>query len=416
MQANLGQPVICVVGLGYVGLPLAEAFSKHFEVIGFDTNSNRVEELKAHNNPRLTVTSDPGAINWADFIIIAVPTPVTKSKEPDLSYIIEASRIVGKNMKAGCTVVLESTVYPGVTEEVVKPILEKSSPRSGKDFRIGYSPERINPGDNEHTIDKVVKVVSGVDDETTELIAELYHRICPEVYKATNIKTAEAAKVIENVQRDINIALVNELSIIFERMGLNTKEVLDAAATKWNFSRYSPGLVGGHCIPVDPYYLVYKAMELGYHPQVILAGRTINDYMPKHVVQMAVKELNNAGRVIKGSKVLIMGLTYKENVADTRETQSHEMIREFREYGLELYGHDPLLNGIESEFGIKDVTNFGEIRGIDCLVINVNHDAFRRIELDELKVIMSNNPVLIDIYGLFNEMEAKRKGFRYKTL
>jgi len=248
-----------------------------------------------------------------------VPTPITKSKEPDLKYVKSATEIVGNNLKKGAVVVLESTVYPGVTEEIVKPILEKKSGmKCGADFKIGYSPERINPSDEAHTLDKITKIVAGMDDETTEILADLYGLIT-NVYKAKDIKTAEAAKVIENIQRDLNIALMNELAIIFHKMGLDTKAVLEAASTKWNFHRYSPGLVGGHCIPVDPYYLVYKAKELGYHPQVILAGRAINDYMPKHVAEMAIKGLNEAGKVIKGSKVLIMGLTYKENVPDTRE-------------------------------------------------------------------------------------------------
>ena len=417
MHVELEQSVLCVVGLGHVGLPLAEAFSHHFKVIGFDTNNKRVTELEAHNNNHhLIITDDPGAMKEADFIIIAVPTPVTRSKEPDLSCVTSASRIVSCNMKAGCTVVVESTVYPGVTEEVVKPILEESGRQCGKDFRLSYSPERITPGDEEHAIDRVVKVISGTDEETTELVAKLYHRICPEVFKARDIKTAEAAKVIENVQRDLNIALVNELSLIFARMGLSTKDVLDAAATKWNFHRYSPGLVGGHCIPVDPYYLVYKAKELDYHPQVILAGRAINDHMPKHIAQMAIKGLNDVGKVIRGSRVLMMGLTYKENVADTRETQTHEMIREFHEYGLEVYGHDPLLNGIEPEFGIKGIKNLEELTGIDCTIISVNHDAFQRITLSHLKAIMSADPVMVDIRRFFDETEAKQMGFHYKTL
>jgi UDP-N-acetyl-D-galactosamine dehydrogenase len=416
MQVELGCPVVCVVGLGYVGLPLAEAFSRHFKVIGFDTN-NRVTTLKAHNNNQhLVITDDPGAMKEADFVIIAVPTPVTRSKEPDLSYITSASRVVSQNIKAGCTVVLESTVYPGVTEEVVKPILEESGLQCGKDFRLGYSPERINPGDKKHTIDKIVKLVSGMDEETAELVAQLYLRICHKVFKTSNIRTAEAAKVIENIQRDINIALMNELSIIFDRMGLSTRDVLDAATTKWNFSRYSPGLVGGHCIPVDPYYLVYKARELDYHPQVILAGRAINDYMPKHVAQMAIKELNSVGKVIKDSRVLIMGLSYKENVADTRESQSHEVIRELHEYGVEIYGHDPFLNGIEPEFGIKSVKDFRELTDVDCLIINVRHDAFRSISLSDLKAITDTAPILIDIYRLFDETEAKQMGFHYKSL
>ena len=299
---------ICIVGLGYVGLPLAETFSNHLKTIGFDIDQEKVKRLSESNNEdNIEFTSDPSKIKQADFVLIAVPTPVTKFKEPDLSFVKSAAKTVGKNLKKGAIVVLESTVYPGVTEEVVKPILEEASGlKCGADFKIGYSPERINPGDDEHTLNKITKVVAGMDEETTEILADLYGLIT-NVYKAKDIKTAEAAKVIENIQRDLNIALMNELAIIFHKMGLDTKAVLEAASTKWNFHRYSPGLVGGHCIPVDPYYLVYKAKELGYHPQVILAGRAINDYMPKHVAEMAIKGLNEVGKVIKGSKVLIMG-------------------------------------------------------------------------------------------------------------
>ncbi len=370
-------PIVCVVGLGYVGLPLAEAFSKSLKVIGFDTDTQKIHQLDGNalrvmgkesqappNSPithhpllmtqSLTFTTDPAEISQADFIIIAVPTPVTKSKEPDLSYVKNASETIGQNMKKGATVILESTVYPGVTEEIVAPVLEKESGlKCGEDFKIAYSPERINPGDEEHAIGKITKVVAGMDEETTELVAELYSKVTAKVFKAKDIRTAEAAKVIENIQRDLNIALMNELSLIFDKMGLSTKDVLDASATKWNFHRYSPGLVGGHCIPVDPYYLVYKAKELGYHPQVILAGRAINDSMPKHVAEMTIKALNNVGKVIKGSKVLIMGLTYKENVADTRETPVKGIIQELKEYGVDIFGYDPLLNDIEHEFGIK---------------------------------------------------------------
>jgi UDP-N-acetyl-D-galactosamine dehydrogenase len=417
VSPKLGQPTICVVGLGYVGLPLSEAFCRHFKVIGFDTNRQRLEELKLNNNSEnLVITDKPQQIKQADFIIIAVPTPLTKSKEPDLSYVTSAARTISQNMKAGCTAVLESTVYPGVTEGIVKPILEESGLQCGKDFKIAYSPERINPGDEEHTIDKVTKVVSGMDEETTELVAQLYSSICPEVFKARDIKTAEAAKVIENVQRDLNIALVNELCLIFDRMGLSTKDVLDTAVTKWNFNRYSPGLVGGHCIPVDPYYLVYKAKELGYHPQVILAGRAINDYMPKHIAQMVVKGLNDAGKASKGSKVLIMGLTYKENVADTRETPARGIIEGLKEYGVELYGYDPLISDIEQEFGIKAISNLRESTGIDCLVLAVNHDVFQGITPSNLKAIMKKEPVLIDIHRFFDETEARKMGFHYKSL
>jgi UDP-N-acetyl-D-galactosamine dehydrogenase len=417
VQVRLGQPIVCVVGLGYVGLPLAKAFSRHFKVIGFDINSQRVEELKLNNNnENFIITDKPQQIKQADFIIIAVPTPVTKSKEPDLSYVTSAARTTSHNMKAGCTVVLESTVYPGVTEEIVKPILEESGLKCGKDFKIAYSPERIDPGDKKHAIDKVTKVVSGTDEETTELVAQLYSSICPEVFKARDIKTAEAAKVIENVQRDLNIALVNELSLIFNHMGLSTKDVLDTAATKWNFHRFSPGLVGGHCIPVDPYYLVYKAKELGYHPQVILAGRAINDYMPKHIVEMTIKALSNRGKVIKGSKVLIMGLTYKENVADIREAPVREVIKGLREYGMEIFGYDPLLDDIGDEFRIKPVRKLEEVPKVDCIILAAAHDSFRKLSLDYLKRLMANDPILIDVRGVFDPDEANELGIYYCCL
>jgi nucleotide sugar dehydrogenase len=302
----MNDKTVCVIGLGYVGLPLAEAFSKHLKTIGFDIDGEKLEELKRDNNEDgLEFTTDPTRIREADFVLISVPTPVAKSKEPALSYVKSAAEIIGKNLKKGATVVLESTVYPGVTEEAVAPILERESGlRCGMGFKIGYSPERINPGDEAHALDKITKIVAGMDEEATVALSSLYDMITT-VYKAKDIRTAEAAKVIENVQRDLNIALMNELSLIFGKMGLDTTAVLEAAGTKWNFHPYSPGLVGGYCIPVDPYYLVHKAEEVGYHPQVILAGRAINDHMPKHVAQMMIKGLNEVGKVIKGSKVLI---------------------------------------------------------------------------------------------------------------
>ena len=417
MKSNLDKAIVCVVGLGYVGLPLATAFAKNFRVIGFDIATAKVKKLKKDNNSqKLLITDDPKEISQASFIIICVPTPVTKSKEPDLTYIKSSAEIVGQNMKKGSVVILESTVYPGVTEEIVAPILEKESAlKCGEDFKIAYSPERINPGDEEHDIDKITKVVAGMDDKTTELVAELYRKVAASVFKAKDIKTAEAAKVIENIQRDLNIALINELSFIFDKMGLSTKDVMEAAATKWNFQRYSPGLVGGHCIPVDPYYLVYKSRELGYYPQVILAGRTINDNMPKHVAQMTIKALNDVGKVIKGSKVLIMGLTYKEDVADTRESPVRGTIKELQEYGAETFGYDPLLGNIEGEFGIRVVSNFEETK-VDGVILAVAHKAFREITLDKLKGIMNDNPVLIDVRGFFDSREAVRKGFYYRTL
>jgi len=475
--------VICIIGLGYVGLPLAQAFSKRLRVIGFDTDSQKVNQLNrnalgvmsngseaptnctkssppithnaSHVTHRVTFTTNPKEIGKADFVIIAVPTPVTRSKEPDLSYVESAAGIVGRNMKPGAVVVLESTVYPGVTEEVVTLILERESGlRCGQGFKVAYSPERINPGDEEHSIDKVTKVVAGMDAETTEVVVELYAKVSPRIFKARDIKTAEAAKVIENIQRDLNIALMNELSLIFDRMGLSTTDVLDAASTKWNFQRYSPGLVGGHCIPVDPYYLVYKAKELGYHPQVIRAGRAINDSMPKHVAEMTVKALNDAGKVIKGSRVLIMGLTYKENVADIRETPAKEIIRELREYGVDIFGYDPLVDGVAAEFAIKaysaalftpdsglrgrraeqsppsvtarrssavaistNPTNpINSTNSMDCVILAVAHDAFKHIRLADLKSLMNARPVLIDVWGMFERRQAEDQGFCYRRL
>ena len=341
---ELKNKTVCVAGLGYVGLPLAESYSKHLKTVGFDVDSKKIEELKKNGDKGIIYTDDPSLIKEADYVIIAVPTPLNKSKEPDLSYVESAAEVIGKNLKENATVVLESTVYPGVTEEVVKPILEEESGmKCGEDFKVGYSPERINPGDEEHSIDKITKIVSGMDDKTTEDLGELYSLIT-KTFKAKDIKTAEAAKVIENIQRDLNIALINELTLIFHKMGLETEAVLEAAGTKWNFHRYVPGLVGGHCLPVDPYYLVYKSRELGHHPQVILAGRSTNDYMPKYVAEMAIKGLNEVGKVIKDSKVLIMGLTYKENVPDTRESPVYEIVEELKEFRIEVYGCDPLLS------------------------------------------------------------------------
>lgn len=418
LGSGLLKSVVCVVGLGYVGLPLANAFSKRLKVIGFDIDVGKVRRLKKQTaSTNLIFTTNPKDITKADFVIIAVPTPVTKSKEPDLSHVVGAAKNIGQNMKKGSTVILESTVYPGVTEDVVKPILEEESGlECGRDFKIAYSPERINPGDEKHEINKVTKVVSGMDEKTAQSVGALYRNVTPHIFKARDIKTAEAAKVIENIQRDLNIALMNELSLIFEKMDLSIQDVLAAATTKWNFNRYSPGLVGGHCIPVDPYYLVYKAKELGYHPQVILAGRAINDFMPAHVAEMAIKALNNVGKVIKGSKVLIMGLTYKENVADMRETPIKEMVRELNKFGIVIYGYDPLVDGIEREFGISAIEDIESLQGVDCVILAVAHKAFERITLDKLKDKMNSLPILIDVRGFFDREEAERIGFCYKTL
>lgn len=413
-KTSITEKVICIVGLGYVGLPLAEEFSKHFKVIGFDINEKKINIIRQQYN-KFEITSNPLKIKEADIVIIAVPTPVTKSQQPDLYPVISASEIVGQNLKKDAIVVLESTVYPGVSEEIMGPILEKESGfKIGKDFKIGYSPERVNPGDKDHTIDKINKIVSGMDEESAKELSEVYGKITT-VYKAQSIKIAEAAKVIENIQRDLNIALMNELSLIFYKMNLDTKAILDAASTKWNFIRFSPGLVGGHCIPVDPYYLVYKANELGYHAQVILAGRAINDFMPRHIAQLTIKSLNEADKIIKGSKVLIMGLTFKENVDDTRETPVREIIKELKEFQCDIYGYDPMISKDEMEkFGIKNLENLNNIQ-VDCIIITVIHDNFKTISLDNLIGMMRNNPILIDVRGFYDEA-AKKRNIIYRKL
>ncbi|HQK83847.1 MAG TPA: nucleotide sugar dehydrogenase [Atribacter sp.] len=415
IQKKITAKTVCVVGLGYVGLPLAQAFSRHVKTIGYRRNQEAVDKLNENGQGTFTATTDPRRIREADIVIICVPTPVTRNKQPDLGPIIDATTTVGRNLKKGAIVVGESTVWPGLTEEIMVPILERESGmKCGRDFSVGYSPERVNPGDDEHTIDKITKIVAGMDEETTNILAELYGLIT-NVYIAKDIRTAEAAKVIENVQRDLNIALFNELSIIFHKMGLDTKAVIDAAATKWNFIRFSPGLVGGHCIPVDPYYLVHKAQELGYHPQVILAGRAINDAMPEHVAMLTIKGLNEAGKVIKGSKVLIMGLTYKENVPDTRETPVVGLIKVLKEFGVEVYGYDPLLTREEiAGFGVEPVDGLKE--GMDAVVVTVGHREFRGISLEEIAGTMRGRPVVVDVRGVYGRFHAEKMGIWYAGL
>jgi len=422
--------IICVVGLGYVGLPLAVELGKFFKVIGFDINKRKIENLKEGidengeiekeklMNSNIFYIDNPEDIKKANFIVVCVPTPVNNAKKPDLSYLKKASEIVGKNLSKNSVVVYESTVYPGCTEEVCVPILEKYSNLKYKvDFKVGHSPERINPGDKEHTIDKIVKVVSGCDKETTEEIAKVYGKIIKAgIYKAPDIKTAEAAKVIENIQRDLNIALMNELSIIFNKFGINTKEVLKAAETKWNFHKYYPGLVGGHCIPVDPYYLAYKAEEIGYYPEIILAGRRINENMPKYVANLVIKGLNEKRKVLKESKVLIIGLTFKENVKDYRNSKVKDLIEELREYGIEILGCDSLLDNetVEKVFGVKNY-KFDEIDKVDVIVVVHLHDCMKNISLEELKNKISEIPVLVDIKNVFDKRNYN-KGFLYYSL
>ncbi len=406
---------ICVVGLGYVGLPLADAFSRHLRTIGFRRDHEKVTELGRREGNRILPTSDASLIRQADFVCIAVPTPISETKAPDLEPVKSAAEIVGKNLKKGAIVVLESTVYPGVTEEVLRPILERASGLTcGVDFKIGYSPERVNPGDDDHCLQRITKIVSGMDTETTDALCELYSLITT-VYRAPDIKTAEAAKVIENIQRDLNIALVNELSIIFGKMGLDTATVLEAAGTKWNFHRYRPGLVGGHCIPVDPYYLVYKAEQLGYHPRVILAGRTINNSMPKHVAEMTIKGLNASDKVIKGSKILIMGMTYKEDVADTRESPVEQIVKELKDYSCDVYGYDPMIPDTAIDlFGAKPLPNL-DVK-MDAVIITVAHKEFTEMSMDAICRLMRDNPVVIDVRGILACHASERTGLYYRRL
>jgi UDP-N-acetyl-D-galactosamine dehydrogenase len=413
---------IAIVGLGYVGLPLAVEFGKIVKTIGFDLNQKRIYELQHYtdNNNEITsdeiksasfleVTSNPEKLKEAKFIIVAVPTPITKNKQPDLYCLTNASETVGKNLTEGSIVVFESTVYPGVTEDICVPILEKySGLRYKKEFKVGYSPERINPGDKEHTIKNVIKVVSGCDKEILEEAANVYALIVKAgVYKAESIKCAEAAKVIENTQRDLNIALMNELSIIFHRMGIDTISVLKAANTKWNFIKMYPGLVGGHCIGVDPYYLTFKAEELGYHPRVILAGRSINDDMGKYIAEQTVKQLIEANKTVKGAKVIIFGITFKENVSDIRNSRVIDIINELKEYGINVIVCDPLANkdAVKDEYGIE-LTEYNRALQADGIVLAVKHDTFKeKLTMNAFRNHLSNNGAkgaIIDVKGLFN--------------
>lgn len=428
----MSQRKICVVGLGYVGLPLAVAFGKKQHVVGFDINESRVDALR--NGIDLTnetskdelaqvdveFVCDPAEIKKCDFIIVAVPTPVNDAKIPDLTAVKSASTLVGQNLSKNAVVVYESTVYPGVTEDICKPILEQESGLvCGADFYIGYSPERVNPGDKEHTIEKIVKIVSGMDDATLNIVADVYGSVITAgVYRAPNIKTAEAAKVIENIQRDLNIALINELSVIFDKVGIDTREVINAACTKWNFHRYFPGLVGGHCIGVDPYYMTYLAVHLGIHPKVILAGRDTNDGMAKYVSEMALIELNKIGRVFKDTTVLVMGLTFKENVPDRRNSRAFDVVKYLRDFSVNVIACDPLLEeGIIAGENQK-VLNvpFDDVEPFDCALLINGHDAFKPITLDVLKSKMRQNPIVIDLKSFYSRDEAISKGFVYRNL
>lgn len=410
---------ISVIGLGYVGLPLALEFARDFDVIGFDINEGRIEMMKkgkdpseelessAFENKNITFTANPSDLKAAHFHVIAVPTPIDDSRVPNLNPILSASRTIGKALKKGDYVIFESTVYPGCTEEDCLPILEEESGlKVGKDFKIGYSPERINPGDKERTIEKILKIVSGCDEESLKEISQTYGAIIKAgIYEAPSIRVAEAAKVIENTQRDLNISFVNELSIIFDRMGIDTKEVLAAAGTKWNFLKFSPGLVGGHCIGVDPYYLTHKAKELGYDPQVILSGRRINDGMPAFIAKRLTQMLIQRGKNPSQTKVLIMGITFKEDVADIRNSKVADLAHEIMQYSINVHITDPYAspNEVAKEYRLTLVDNISS--DYDAVLVAVNHKEYQGLDLEYFKSICNTDPILLDIKAIYEKPE-----------
>lgn len=423
---------LSLVGLGYVGLPIAVAFAKKVDVIGFDLNSHKIDLYKAGVDPTREIgdnsvakatiefTSDETKLHEAKFHIVAVPTPVNDDHTPDLSPVQSASAILGRNLVKGSVVVFESTVYPGVTEDICVPILERESGlKCGEDFKIGYSPERINPGDKVHRLNTITKIVSGMDKETLDCVAKVYELVVDAgVHRAENIKVAEAAKVIENSQRDINIAFMNELSIIFNMMGIDTKSVLEAARTKWNFLEFYPGLVGGHCIGVDPYYLTYKAEELGYHSQVILSGRRINDDMGKYVAENCVKSLIKADKNVRNAKVAILGFTFKEDCPDVRNTKIIDIVKELNEYGIE-----PVISDADADYdeasklyNIK-LTELQDIKGMDAVIVAVAHRTIKTLGLNEIEKMYGNGKkVMIDIKGVFDRDSLKERGYIYWRL
>lgn len=423
---------LSLVGLGYVGLPIAVAFARKLSVVGFDLNAAKVAQYRAGHDPTREVgdaavresaalfTSDEADLRKALFHIVAVPTPVREDHTPDLSPLESASRILGRNLRKSAVVVYESTVYPGVTEDVCVPILEQESGlKCGVDFKVGYSPERINPGDKEHRLETIVKIVSGMDDETLELVAKVYELVVAAgVHRAPSIKVAEAAKVIENSQRDVNIAFMNELSIIFNKMGVDTKSVLEAAGTKWNFLKFYPGLVGGHCIGVDPYYLTYKAESLGYHSQVILSGRRINDGMGKYVAENCVKTLIKSGKQVKTARVGILGFTFKENCPDTRNSKVFDIVQELREYGVEPIVADPCADAQEAErlYGVK-LVSVDEISNMDAIVLAVAHREFAALSPEALdKRYAPGKKILVDVKGVFERKTFEARDYAYWRL
>ncbi len=420
---------IAVVGLGYVGLPLLLAFSKYFKVIGFDNNTDKINNLKngIDENKEIDIknlslidcvlTSNPEDLKKANFFIIAVPTPIDKYKNPDLNHVEEATRLVGQNMPEGSIVVYESTVYPGVTEEFCIPILGKESGLlNKKDFFVGYSPERINPGDKEHYIENITKVVSAQDESSLEIISKVYGKVIKAgVFKAKNIKVAEAAKVIENTQRDINVALINELAILFSKLGIDTKEVLETAGTKWNFLSFTPGLVGGHCIGVDPYYLSFKAREVNYYPEIINTGRKINDNMGFFIGEQILKTLLKNHNKSTGFKAVLFGISFKENVADSRNTRVIDIYNYLSQHNIDVQIFDPVVNAkeVKENYGI-DLIKFEEINNIDAAVFCVAHNFFKKMDLLELKSKMAGtNPFIFDIKWIFSKEEIEKLGYGY---
>ena len=423
---------LSLVGLGYVGIPIAVSFAKKIDVIGFDLNEKKIELYKngidptqevgdeAIRNTTVEFTSDEAKLREAKFHIVAVPTPVNADHTPNLVPVESASRIVGRNLSKGSIVVYESTVYPGVTEDICVPILEKESGLvCGKDFKVGYSPERINPGDKVHRLETIVKIVSGMDEETLETVAKVYSLVAlAGVHKAESIKVAEAAKVIENSQRDINIAFMNELSIIFHKLGIDTKAVLEAAGTKWNFLKFAPGLVGGHCIGVDPYYLTYKAEEIGYHSQVILSGRRINDSMGQYVTESLIKLMAKSGVPISGAKVAVLGLTFKENCPDTRNSRVVDIIHELREYGIEPVVCDDVADkdGAEREYGLE-LTAFERVKNCDAVILAVAHDEFKALSMSDYDALYKNETkILLDVKGILDRKTFESAGYKYWRL
>ncbi len=427
-----GDERIAVVGLGYVGLPLAVHLAAHFRVVGYDQSERRIAELTAGRDRTLEVSprdlarapirfsAHARALSECRLLIVAVPTPIDAYRIPDLEPLRSASAAVGSHLAEGSCVVFESTVYPGATEEVCVPILERHSGlKLGSGFSVGYSPERINPGDKRHTLDRIVKIVSGSDAATLDLLERVYGRVVTAgIHPASSIKVAEAAKVIENTQRDLNIALMNELAMIFGKIGIDTLEVLEAAGTKWNFMPFRPGLVGGHCIGVDPYYLTFKAESLGYHPDMILAGRRINDGMSKYIAERTVKMLIASGRQVRGSRIAVLGITFKENVPDLRNTKVVDIIAELRDYGIEVRSHDPLADAEEAMryYGIE-LLPLERMGGVDGVIVAVSHSAYLDMKLEGVAALCGGAPPLVvDVKGIFDPAAAGRAGIAFWRL